>query len=37
LIVPEPELHFDEQVLVPDIVGWRHETLLEMPQHHDLR
>lgn len=33
-IIFEPELHFGEQVLVPDIAGWRHETLPEIPQHH---
>lgn len=33
-IIFEPELHFGEQVLVPDIAGWRHETLPEIPQDH---
>lgn len=33
-IIDEPELHFGEYVLVPDIVGWRHETLPEIPQDH---
>lgn len=33
-IIFEPELHFGEQVLVPDIAGWRHETLPAIPQHH---
>ena len=26
-ILMEPELHFDEDVLVPDVAGWRHERL----------
>lgn len=33
-IIFEPELHFTEQVLVPDIAGWRHETLPVIPQDH---
>lgn len=33
-IIFEPELHLSEQVLVPDIAGWRHETLPEIPEHH---
>lgn len=33
-IIDEPELHPDEQVLVPDIAGWRHETLPSIPQDH---
>jgi Uma2 family endonuclease len=33
-IIDEPELHFGEQVLVPDITGWRHETLPQIPQDH---
>jgi Uma2 family endonuclease len=30
-ILDEPELHFGEDVLVPDIAGWRRERLPEMP------
>jgi Uma2 family endonuclease len=30
-ILSEPELHFGEQVLVPDLTGWRHERLPTMP------
>jgi Uma2 family endonuclease len=30
-ILDEPELHFDEQVVVPDIAGWRRERLRTMP------
>jgi len=33
-IIDEPELHFVDQVLVPDIAGWRHQTLPEIPQDH---
>jgi Uma2 family endonuclease len=27
----EPELHFDQDVLVPDLAGWRRERLPEIP------
>lgn len=30
-IVDEPELHFDDHVLVPDLAGWRKEHLAELP------
>ena len=30
-ILDEPELHFGEDVLVPDIAGWRREQLPELP------
>jgi len=30
-ILFEPELHFDEDVLVPDLAGWRHERLPRVP------
>ena len=30
-ILDEPELHFDEDVLVPDLAGWRHERLPRLP------
>ena len=30
-ILNEPELHFAKQVLVPDLAGWRHERLPEIP------
>ena len=33
-IIDEPELHLGEQVLVPDIAGWRHETLPQIPDDH---
>lgn len=33
-IIFEPELHLGEQVLVPDIAGWRHETLPQIPDDH---
>jgi Uma2 family endonuclease len=31
-IVHEPELHFGEDVLVPDLAGWRRERLPEFPK-----
>jgi Uma2 family endonuclease len=31
-ILFEPELHFGDDVLVPDIVGWRRERLPHVPQ-----
>lgn len=30
-IVDEPELHFGEDVLVPDLAGWRRERMPRMP------
>jgi Uma2 family endonuclease len=30
-ILPEPELHFGEDVLVPDFAGWRRERLPSIP------
>ena len=30
-IVFEPELHFDEDILVPDLAGWRLERMPEFP------
>lgn len=30
-ILDEPELHFDGDVLVPDLAGWRRERLSELP------
>jgi Uma2 family endonuclease len=30
-ILTEPELHFGEQVLVPDVAGWRRERMPAMP------
>lgn len=30
-ILDEPELHLDEDVLVPDLAGWRRERLPELP------
>jgi Uma2 family endonuclease len=31
-IVDEPELHFGEDVLVPDLAGWRRERMPESPK-----
>ena len=31
-ILDEPELHFGEDVLVPDLVGWRRERMPRMPR-----
>lgn len=31
VIVHEPELHFDNDVLVPDLAGWRRERLPRLP------
>jgi Uma2 family endonuclease len=31
IILDEPELHLDEDVIVPDIGGWRRERMPEMP------
>jgi len=31
-IVYEPELHFGEDVLVPDLAGWRRERMREFPR-----
>jgi Uma2 family endonuclease len=31
MIVFEPELHFGDDVLVPDIAGWRRERMPELP------
>ncbi|PIE19512.1 MAG: hypothetical protein CSA65_02375 [Proteobacteria bacterium] len=35
-ILDEPEIHFvlDEEVLVPDLAGWRRERLPEIPEGH---
>lgn len=30
-ILVEPELHLGEEVLVPDVAGWKRETLAELP------
>lgn len=30
-IVDEPELHLGEDIVVPDLAGWRHETMPEYP------
>lgn len=30
-ILDEPELHFGEDILVPDLAGWRRERLIEPP------
>jgi Uma2 family endonuclease len=32
VILPEPELHLGEDVLVPDIAAWRRERMPEMPE-----
>jgi Uma2 family endonuclease len=31
LFLPEPELHLDGDVLVPDLAGWRRERMPELP------
>ena len=31
-IIDEPELHFGEDVLVPDLAGWRRERMAELPE-----
>ncbi len=31
IILDEPELHFEETVLVPDLAGWRRERMPEVP------
>jgi hypothetical protein len=31
-ILYEPELHFGNDVIVPDLAGWRRERLPEMPR-----
>jgi Uma2 family endonuclease len=31
VILDEPELHLGEDVLVPDLAGWRHERMPEVP------
>jgi len=31
-ILDEPELRFGENVVVPDIAGWRRETLPQLPE-----
>ncbi|WNG53604.1 Uma2 family endonuclease [Archangium gephyra] len=31
IIVDEPELHFGDDALVPDLAGWRRERMPEMP------
>jgi Uma2 family endonuclease len=31
-ILPEPELHFGRQVVVPDLAGWRRERLRRLPE-----
>jgi Uma2 family endonuclease len=33
-ILDEPELHLYENVLVPDLAGWRRERMPEMPRDH---
>lgn len=33
-ILFEPELHFQENVLVPDLAGWRRERMPELPKDH---
>jgi Uma2 family endonuclease len=32
IILDEPELHLAEDVLVPDVAGWRRERMPELPQ-----
>ncbi|MEA2163662.1 MAG: hypothetical protein QOK37_1789 [Thermoanaerobaculia bacterium] len=33
-IVDEPELHLGEQVVVPDLAGWRRERMPQIPRDH---
>jgi len=33
-ILDEPELHLDDNVLVPDLAGWRRERMPRVPQSH---
>jgi Uma2 family endonuclease len=33
-ILDEPEIHFGRNVLVPDIAGWRHERMPDLPEGH---
>lgn len=33
-ILFEPELHFQENVLVPDLAGWRRERMPQLPKDH---
>ena len=30
-IIDEPELHLGEDILVPDLAGWRRERMVELP------
>ena len=30
-IIDEPELHLGEDILVPDLAGWRHERIADWP------
>ena len=30
-IIDEPELHLGEDILVPDLAGWRREPMAELP------
>ena len=30
-IIDEPELHFDDEIVVPDLAGWRRERMPEYP------
>ena len=32
IFMPEPELHFGPEIVVPDIAGWRRERLTELPE-----
>jgi len=32
IILAEPELHFESNVLVPDLAGWRRETMSTIPK-----
>lgn len=32
ILLDEPELHFGEDVVVPDIAGWRRERMPELPE-----
>ena len=30
-MIDEPELHLDNDILIPDLAGWRRETLTRLP------
>ena len=32
-IIDEPELHLGEDILVPDLAGWRRDRMADLPDH----